>query len=109
MYARDPGTILVVDDNADVREAVSEFLKVNGYIVACAENGQTALSAIRMRTILPTLILLDMQMPVMNGHSFLNWARQDGLIKDVPIAVATADPSVEAPGASAVLSKPNWT
>ncbi len=47
-----------------------------------------------------------MLMPVMDGQTFLTRARQDPRIKDVPIVVATADPSVEAPGASAALGKP---
>src|SRR6266851_7160740 len=42
----------------------------------------------------------------MDGQTFLSQARQDDRIKDVPIVVATAHPSVEAPGASAVLGKP---
>src|SRR5713101_3894166 len=98
--------ILVVDDDLDACEALSEFLKLNGYTVACAENGQIALAEIRTRPVPPALILLDMLMPVMDGQTFLTRARQDPRIKDVPIVVATADPSVEAPGASAVLGKP---
>ncbi len=98
--------ILVVDDDLDACEALSEFLKLNGYNVACAENGQIALAEIRTRPVPPALILLDMLMPVMDGQTFLTRARQDPRIKDVPIVVATADPSVEAPGASAVLGKP---
>jgi CheY-like chemotaxis protein len=57
-------------------------------------------------TVPPALILLDMLMPVMEGQTFLNRARQDHVMKDVPIVVATGDPSLDAPGASAVLTKP---
>jgi CheY-like chemotaxis protein len=57
-------------------------------------------------TVPPALILLDMLMPVMDGQTFLNRARQDHVMKDVPIVVASGDPSLDAPGASAVLTKP---
>jgi CheY-like chemotaxis protein len=45
-------------------------------------------------------------MPVMDGPTFLNQTRQDQRIKDVPIVVATSEPSREAAGASVVLCKP---
>ena len=47
-----------------------------------------------------------MLMPVMDGRTFLDRARQGQRIKDLPIAIATSDPSIEAPGASAILAKP---
>jgi CheY-like chemotaxis protein len=102
----DPEIILVIDDDLDAREALSEFLKVNGYVVACAENGQVALDQIETWQVPPGLIVLDVQMPVMDGRAFLHRARQDYQIKDVPIIVATAYPSSGAPGATAILSKP---
>jgi DNA-binding response OmpR family regulator len=49
MTARGQNTILIVDDDGDVREALSRFLKGNGYRVRCAENGQVALDEIRER------------------------------------------------------------
>ena len=106
MDASECRPILVVDDDPDTREALSELLELNGYAVACAENGLIALTEIRTRPVPPALILLDLLMPVMDGHTFLDRARQDHRIKDLPIVVATADPSLEAPGAAAVLGKP---
>jgi CheY-like chemotaxis protein len=98
--------ILVIDDDADSREAMSELLKMNGYKVVCAENGQVALDEIRTQPIRPDLIILDMLMPVMDGHSFLKRVSKDHRIKDLPIVVASGDASPNAPGASAVLTKP---
>jgi CheY-like chemotaxis protein len=98
--------ILVIEDDGDVREALSEFLELYGYTVVCSENGRSALAEIRTRAVSPALILLDLLMPVMDGQTFLSRARQDQRIKGVPIVVVTAHPSVEAPGASAVLRKP---
>jgi CheY-like chemotaxis protein len=102
----DPKTILVVDDDCDAREALSEFFKANGYAVACAENGQVALDQIETWQVPPGLILLDVQMPVMDGRAFLHRARQDHQLRDVPIIVATAYPSRGTSGATAILSKP---
>src|ERR1700741_2927424 len=67
-------TILVVEDQEDARAALSGFLEAKGYIVACAENGLAALDEIKTRK--PRLILLDLAMPVMDGYTFMNQARQ---------------------------------
>jgi CheY-like chemotaxis protein len=106
MYAENPRPILVIDDNVDARQALSELLQINGYTVVCVENGQAALAVIRTQPAPPALIVLDMLMPVMDGRTFLNQARRDRLLKDVPIIAVTADLSVQAPGTSAVLGKP---
>jgi len=59
------GTILIVDDDAAIRLAVSWALGDAGYRVSLAENGQHALD--RVSTDPPALLLLDMRMPVMDG------------------------------------------
>jgi CheY-like chemotaxis protein len=97
-------TILVVEDDGDAREALSEFLQVNGYLVASAENGRAALD--KIGALPPNLILLDLMMPVMDGFSFLDLARRDYLLKDIPIIVTTGHPSESPPGATAVVGKP---
>jgi CheY-like chemotaxis protein len=99
-------TILVVDDDVGAREAMSEFLSLNGFTVACAENGQAALDEIGNSQVEPALILLDVLMPVMDGHTFLKHALQDDRIKNIPIIVTTAQPSTSPPGATATLAKP---
>jgi CheY-like chemotaxis protein len=54
---------------------------------------------------LPQLILLDLIMPVMDGHAFLDLARQNGQLKSIPVII-TAHPSRVANGATVVLVKP---
>src|SRR5215472_11352277 len=98
--------ILVVDDDADARDLLSELFKQHGYIVASAENGRAALAQIHNWDVPPALILLDLFRPVMDGQTFLRRARQERQLRNVPIIVTTADPWVEPPGADAILSKP---
>ena len=58
-------TILVVDDDADVRESLSEFLELHGYEVVAAADGMEALD--RLQTVSPCAVLLDVKMPGMDG------------------------------------------
>jgi CheY-like chemotaxis protein len=106
MTPQERKTILIVDDELDAREALGEFLKRNGYVVAFAGNGQAALDRISTLQAPLALILLDLMMPVMDGYTFLNRAREDDRTKDVPIIVTTGLPSRSAPGATTVLTKP---
>jgi CheY-like chemotaxis protein len=96
--------ILIIDDDKGAREALSEFLKICGYPVTCAENGQAALSAIQRRP--PSLILLDLMMPIVDGRSFLTLAQRNRRLKNIPIIISTAYPELRTEGAAAVLTKP---
>jgi two-component system response regulator CpxR len=63
--------ILIAEDNKDIRETIQEALEGEGYQVYCAKNGKEALS--RLKTLSsPTLVLLDLMMPVMSGWEFLD-------------------------------------
>lgn len=77
--------ILVVDDKANVRRLLQEYLTEQGYAVTTAENGKVALFAARRET--PDLILLDIMMPEMDGHTFLQQYRQEA---QTPIIFLTA-------------------
>jgi two-component system chemotaxis response regulator CheY len=98
--------ILVVEDEPDAREALREFLQTCGFTVVCAENGQAALDEIRLRQVTPSLILLDLMMPVMDGDNFLKRARQDERVKDIPLILTTAHPPEHSPATAAILVKP---
>ncbi|HJU09232.1 MAG TPA: response regulator [Candidatus Binataceae bacterium] len=102
----EPKPILIVEDEPDAREALREFLQTHGFNVICAENGQDALDKIGLRQITPSLILLDLVMPVMDGNNFVKQAHQDERIKDVPIIVTTAHPPQQSPDMPATLVKP---
>jgi len=78
-------TILVVDDKANVRTLLREYLIEQGYRVVTAENGRVALFTARQEN--PDLILLDIMMPEMDGYTFMRTFRQEA---DAPIILLTA-------------------
>ena len=78
-------TILVVDDKANVRTLLREYLTEQGYRVVTAENGRAALFTARQEN--PDLILLDIMMPEMDGYTFMRTFRQEA---DAPIILLTA-------------------
>ncbi len=102
------GRVLVVDDDEAIRETLREILADEGYRVECVENGEEALAALRTGPF-PCLVLLDLMMPIMDGHAFLRELSQDeGLREGPPIVVITAGsaPVGGLAGAKTVLHKP---
>ncbi|MCP3137144.1 response regulator [Pyxidicoccus xibeiensis] len=98
-------SVLVVEDDEDIRAAIAEILEGEGYEVAIAANGSEALDELRhLRK--PALILLDLMMPVMNGHEFLAHIRETPKLKSVPVLVLTAVSTEAPPGARGLLRKP---
>ena len=82
--------ILIVDDDLDAGEAMSELLAYQGFDVALASDGQRALEALRRAETLPDVILLDLMMPVMNGWQFRKAQLDDPQLAAVPVIVVTA-------------------
>lgn len=80
-----PKTILVVDDKENVRTLVRDYLRAEGFRVATADNGRTALSVARHEK--PDLILLDIMMPEMDGYEFIRAYRKE---RETPIILVTA-------------------
>ena len=86
-------SILVIEDDAATRAAVSLALEDEGYSVTAVPNGQEALHHLR-RTAPPDLILLDLMMPVMNGWEFRRQQAQDPALQWIPVVVVSADAAV---------------
>jgi CheY-like chemotaxis protein len=86
-------SILVIEDDDDVREALAQLLEDEGYGVHAAHNGREGLQ-IASETALPRVIVLDLMMPVMSGWEFLAARRNDPRLRNVPVVVvsATGDP-----------------
>lgn len=80
--------ILVVDDDALITLMVSESLKLQGFDVAVADNGAAALAAVRRQR--PALILLDADMPVLDGFAVLKTLKADAALNHVPVIMLTA-------------------
>ena len=103
------GYILIVEDDDDIREALSQILELEGYTVREAANGREALD-ISSREPLPSLILLDLMMPVMDGWQFRSEQMKDPCLAKVPVVVISADAGVHEKvasfGAASVLPKP---
>jgi CheY-like chemotaxis protein len=98
--------ILVVDDDPTILATVCEALDLEGFPVVTANNGAEALDVIARNP--PSLVLLDMRMPVLDGWGFMRALRERGLSLTVVVMTAAADARRWAAeiGANAVLSKP---
>ena len=98
--------ILVVDDDPTILATVSEVLDMEGYVVVTATNGAEALVAVDQSV--PSLVLLDMRMPVLDGWGFMRAVRARGLTLTVVVMTAAADARRwgREIGAEGVLAKP---
>jgi signal transduction histidine kinase/DNA-binding response OmpR family regulator len=86
-YRRDL-PVLVVDDDPVLRELLGRTLATAGYTVVEAENGRVALE--RLREVSPSVILLDLMMPEMDGFEFLVALRDHDAWREIPVVVITA-------------------
>ena len=101
------GNILVVDDDADLRETVEQVLDDSGYDVTAVGSGQAALDQLKAGA-RPRLILLDLMMPEMNGWQFLERAQADSMLDAIPVVIMTARkaPDLQPSPSKQVLHKP---
>ena len=92
-------SVLVVDDDRDIREAIAEILRDEGFQVREAKNGADALEQIAAEV--PDVMLLDLMMPVMNGWEVMARVRRER--STLPIVVMSAVP---ADGCADYVQKP---
>ncbi|MDZ8257234.1 response regulator [Nostoc sp. ChiQUE01b] len=103
-------SILVVDDNPDLRTYVSEIFRRNGYHVQTARNGHEGHS--KAKEIIPSLIVTDLMMPLVSGLEMIQMIRNEETLKGTPIILLTAKVDEETRiegtehGADAYLAKP---
>lgn len=98
--------ILIVDNDADLREALVETLVVEGYTVRVAADGQAAIRDLDSGD-LPSLVLVDERMPNMRGRDFLDWLSGNRRFDAVVAVLASGDSgTLRHPRAAAVLRKP---
>src|SRR5438477_6262061 len=91
-----PKSVLVVDDSHDTCRLLARLLVRHGCAVACANGGEQALSY--LATAVPSLVILDLMMPGMDGLQVLRSIRRDSRTAAVPVVLfsAVADPAVQA-------------
>lgn len=103
-------TILVIDDQADKVELTIRRLSRRGFTVLGATSGAEGIAMTREQK--PDLIMMDVQMPVMDGHEAASILKKDEQTRSIPIIIVTADAQpvdrerAMAAGADAYMSKP---
>jgi CheY-like chemotaxis protein len=107
---RDPHTILVVDDDAGIRDTLGDLLADEGYAVLTAAHGLDALTKLRQNgQQKPCVILLDLMMPVMTGAEFYTEQQRDPELASIPVVIISAGaglPTKAAAFGGAYLAKP---
>jgi signal transduction histidine kinase/response regulator RpfG family c-di-GMP phosphodiesterase len=104
------GTVLVVDDNPDLRFYVSAILRDSGFATLVARNGEEGFAVAKKRR--PNLIVTDLMMPLISGLDLIRMIREDEELQGTPVILLTAkadeDTRIEGVerGADAYLSKP---
>jgi CheY-like chemotaxis protein len=102
--ARPAVDVLIVEDDPDIAETLALMLEDRGYRTATAANGRDALEQLA-RGPRPSLILLDLTMPVMDGSQFRRAQLETSDVADIPVVVLTADATAER---GSELNAPSW-
>lgn len=79
---------MIVDDSITVRKCMRKFLKKNNYAVISAFDGEDAKS--KIINVMPDLILLDVEMPKMDGFEFAQYVKESEKLKHIPIIMITS-------------------
>ena len=100
-------SVLLVEDDAEVRSSVAEILELEGFAVDTAIHGQHALDKLRAGAS-PNVLLLDLMMPVMNGLELLEHLRTHTDVRSPPVIVLSANRGYDADdlGVAAIVRKP---
>lgn len=95
----DAPELLLIEDDRDIREALAQALQLEGYRVVVAENGREGLQRLQTTraaaSSLPSLIILDLMMPVMNGWEFLDEVKKEADLSQIPVIVSSAHSQAE--------------
>jgi CheY-like chemotaxis protein len=81
-------SVLVLEDDRDVAQTISELIEDQGYRAICVDNGREALAVLEHER--PCLMLVDVFMPVMNGIEFLRVVKARPSLADIPRVIMTA-------------------
>lgn len=95
--------VLVVEDDTDVRESLEELFAQEGLAVETAVNGVEAMK--RLAAAPPSVVVLDLLMPLMGGVEVYQQMQSDDRLREVPVIISTSDPS-NAPHGTMIMRKP---
>ena len=101
----EPRTVLVVEDDPDIRELLADFLGEEGYPVVTASDGLEGLGVLSHLD-RPGLVLLDMRMPVVDGREFVSILRDRGALGSLSVFLISALGDRPIPGTQGVIPKP---
>lgn len=107
--AKGKGLIFLIEDEPAICSYMEEIFTGDGFRVVSAGNGRSALDMLKSMENLPSVIFLDLMMPVMDGWRFLREMQSNpehSRFKDIPIVVLTATLSRVVSGAAEVVHKP---
>jgi CheY-like chemotaxis protein len=93
-------TVLVVEDDQEVRDAIAEVLEDSEYKALAASNGAEALERLRTAAPQPCVILLDVMMPTMDGWQFRAAQQSDPAMRDIPVVLLSAHTDVKSAAAA---------
>jgi CheY-like chemotaxis protein len=99
--------VLVIENDRELRECIQHVLEDEGFATMAADQGHSALEALRSEHGLPDVIVLDLMMPFMNGWDFLESLHHDPKLVDIPVVVITGMPHrIDRERVSRALRKP---
>lgn len=99
-----PATVIIIDDERDVRDALREVFEDEGYRVQVAADVREGMAVLRASTP-PCVVILDLVMPVMSGIKVYAEMLADERLRNIPVLVSTSDPS-RAPAGVLLMKKP---
>jgi DNA-binding NtrC family response regulator len=82
--------VLLIDDSPDIREAFEVLMELEGFKVVTLESARLGLEYLTTPGNKPLIIILDLTMPEMDGHGFLEKRNADGIALDIPVIVFSA-------------------
>lgn len=82
-------SVLVIEDDEDVRSVICDVLDDSGYLAVGARHGQQAIELLNSG-LRPKLIVLDLTMPIMDGWSFRQWQLRESEVASIPVLLLSA-------------------
>jgi CheY-like chemotaxis protein len=99
------GWLLVVDDDDDVRDSLVDALRLNGFRTEGVANGQLALDRLRDAESLPSLLVLDLEMPTMDGWQLIGELKKDARLSAISYVIFSGCDCLDDLGAMAQVNK----